>query len=390
MLATAELGASGHKLWQDKLTLLLESTGEGIYGIDTDGRCTFINRAGAEMLGYAADQLLRRNMHYLIHHIHADGSHYSVADCPIFHAFRQGQGCRIDSDVLWRANGTCFPAEYSSYPIVDNGEIQGAVVTFTDITERKRADAVVRQANEHLELQVAERTQALSSALEQLRELSAHLHSIREEERTRIAREIHDELGSLLVALKFDIGWLGVRLTEAPLLGKCQSMSKLIDTAVDNLGRIITDLRPSILDHQGLWAALEWHAQEFTEASELRCDWSIDTTQSEMEPDGPMATAIFRIFQEILSNVTRHAAARSVRIRITATTSALTITVEDDGCGADPGRLDRPRSYGVIGMRERARHFGGELLIRGMPGDGTWVRLYMPYHHQPLSMEVAP
>lgn len=365
--------------WSDRLTLLLESTGEGMFGIDLDGRCTFINRAGAKTLGYTAEDLIGRNMHYLIHHAHCDGRHYPVEECPIFRAFRQGLPCRIDSEVLWRADGSCFPAEYSSYPIIEGGLVVGAVVTFVDISERKQAEELLRRANDELEHRVEERTQALTGALTQLRELSAYLHSVREEERTRIAREIHDELGSLLVALKMDVNWLGKRVAGNADLGrKLQSMGRMIETAVDNVGRIMTDLRPSILDHQGLWAALEWQAQEFAESSELRCDSRLDVAAGTPVPTGTLAIAVFRIFQEMLSNVARHAQATAVTIRILAEDGLLGIEVIDDGCGAPAAAFDSPRAYGVLGMRERAGHFGGELAITSRPGAGTAVRLRIP------------
>ena len=106
-------------IWQNSLGLLLESTGEGIFGIDLDGNCSFINRAGARLLGWEPAQVMGRNMHALIHHTHADGRHYPECDCPIFRAFRQGLACRIDDEVLWRADGSSFPAEYSSHPVLE-------------------------------------------------------------------------------------------------------------------------------------------------------------------------------------------------------------------------------------------------------------------------------
>lgn len=375
----AAVPGGGTGPWSDRLTLLLESTGEGIFGIDLDGRCTFINRAGAETIGYPAEQVIGRNMHYLIHHAHGDGRHYPVDECPIFRAFWQGLPCRIDSEVLWRADGSCFPAEYSSHPIVEGGVVVGAVVTFVDISERKRAEEMLLRSNDELEHRVEERTQALSGALARLRELSAYLHTVREEERTRIAREIHDELGSLLVALKMDVNWLGKRVADAPDLGrKLQSMGRMIETAVDNVGRIMTDLRPSILDHQGLWAALEWQAQEFAESSEIRCDSRLVIEAGTPAPTGTLAIAVFRIFQEMLSNVARHAHASAVTIRILACDEILTVEVVDDGCGAPAASFSSHRAYGVLGMRERAGHFGGELVIDSGPGTGTAVRLRIP------------
>jgi PAS domain S-box-containing protein len=359
----------------NRLTLLLESTGEGIFGIDLAGRCTFVNRAAAQALGWDTEMVLGRNMHELMHHTRADGRHYPECDCPIFNAFRRGLHCRIDDEVLWRADGSSFPAEYSSYPVIEHGEVQGAVVTFVDITQRKRAEELLRRTNDELERRVADRTR-------ELRDLANHIETVRESERKRIAREIHDELGSLLVALKMDTHWLARRVAgNDPLVAKCEGMGRLIDTAVDNVGRIITDLRPSILDHQGLWAALEWQAQEFIDSSELHATLQMHVAAGVVPPTGGLAIAVFRIFQEMLSNVARHARARSVQVRVTVDDppdSVLYIDVRDDGVGAAPAALADPQSFGVIGMRERAGHFGGRLSIDSTPGGGTRVRLVMP------------
>ncbi len=406
---TAAAPPPGEERWGERLALLLESTGEGMFGVDMEGRCVFINRAGAQMLGYAPEEVLQRNMHALIHHSHPDGRHYPEHDCPIFAAFRQGLPCRIDDEVLWRKDGRPFAAEYSSHPIVENtpdGPVTiGAVASFVDISRRKEAEALLRgmnaqlaRTNDELERRVAERTGALSGALAQLRELSAYLETVRETERTRIAREIHDELGSLLVALKMDVGWLGKRVADRPELAcKCQGMGGLIDRAVDNVGRIITDLRPSILDHQGLWAALEWQAQEFAaSASELQVDLRVHVAAGVQPPEGAQAIAVFRIVQEMLSNVARHAQARRLDVRITVDgppDAVLYVELRDDGVGATPQALNAPRSYGVMGMRERAAQFGGRLAIDSAPGAGTTVRLTMPLApaaERPAGTAVAP
>lgn len=376
--------------WQNQLALLLESTGEGIFGIDMAGLCTFINRAGARMLGREPAEVLGRNMHALTHHSHPDGSPYPAQECPIFNAFRQGLPCRIDSEVFWHRDQHSFAVEYSSYPLVDGSTVRGAVVTFVDITERKRAADALQRANNELELRVGERTRELSVALGQLRELSAYSEKVREDERTRIAREVHDELGSLLVALKMDVNWMDKRLSEqqqrAPLEAeamrerlrcKCQNMSGLIERAVENVGRIITDLRPSILDHQGLWAALEWQAHEFAQSAELALDWDMQGTEDVALPE-PLAIAVFRIFQEMLSNVGRHARASELTLRIRVAGAELTIAVQDNGCGAAAQAFEAPTAYGVMGMRERARHFGGQLEISSQIGFGSLFRLRMP------------
>ncbi|MDM0077879.1 PAS domain-containing sensor histidine kinase [Variovorax sp. J2P1-59] len=381
---------ASHPLWQHQLGLLLESTGEGIFGIDLDGHCMFINRAGAEMLGHERSAVLGRNMHELTHHSHPDGSHYADTDCPIFNAFRRGLPCRIDTEVFWRRDGSAFAVEYSSHPIMDGAQVRGAVITFVDITERRRSALALHQAKEQLGLRVEERTRELSDALSQLRELSAWLDKVREDERTRIAREVHDELGSLLVALKMDVNWIGKRLGEQQertpeaaenmrtlMRCKCQNMSGLIERAVDNVGRIITDLRPSILDHQGLWAALEWQANEFVQSAELALDWHMEVEPGVELPEAA-AIAVFRIFQEMLSNVGRHARAARLEIRIDAADSRLHISVRDDGVGAPARAFEASTAYGVLGMRERARHFGGRIDIESTPGAGSRFSLELP------------
>ena len=388
-LPIAQIAA--HPRWHDQLELLLDCTGEGIYGVDLEGRCVFINRAGAEMLSYLPAELLGRNMHDVMHHSHPDGTHYPVEECPIFNAFRRGQPCRLEDDVLWRADGSSFCAEYSSYPILDHGEITGAVVTFVDISERKHAEELLQRAHDDLELRVAERTQELRAAVSELersharlRELSVHLQTVREEERTRIAREVHDELGSVLAALKMDVGWLQSRIRHDALLAqKAATMGKLIDTAMVEVGRIITDLRPSILDHQGLWAAIEWHAQEFFQTTGLRGKLELHIAPQAPVPSSALATAAYRIFQEILNNVARHASATVVNIQVGADADVLTIKVRDNGRGVTFEQLRHSKSHGVLGMSERVRHFGGKLEIGPIRGGGTRVHIGLPFANTP-------
>ena len=372
--------AADHPLWRDRVALLLESTGDGIFGVDLEGRCIFANGAAGAMLGHAVDAMIGRNMHRLIHHSHVDGSAYHEHDCPIFQAFRSGDPCRIDSDVLWRADDSSFPAEYSSHPILENGVVRGAVVTFVDISERKRGERLLQEVNSELEAHVVARTHDLTVALDELRRLSAHSHSVREDERTRIAREIHDELGSLLVGLRLDTAWLRSRLADQPALAsKCQGMSRTIETAVENVGRIITDLRPSLLDHQGLAAALEWLAAEFARTTEIACHINIaidDAVAGELSDS--LATALFRIMQELLSNVARHAEARHIEVVVERRDRTLVVVVADDGRGATRGSFEQPSRYGVRGMRERAGHFGGTLRIESREGEGTIATVVVP------------
>lgn len=364
--------------------MLLESAGEGIYGIDLRGRCIFINRAGAEALGYTPDEVLGRNMHYLIHHSHADAELMPVHDCRIFRAFNEGRGCRVDDEVLWRRDGTSFAAEYASYPIREEGRVVGAVVTFNDITERKRTEAALQAAREDLERRVSERTAELSAANarlqqagEALRRLSAHLNRVREEERAHIARDIHDDLGASLTAMQLELNWLRQRLgDDAKVCAHIDAALDIGQTAMGAMRRILNDLRPGVLDHLGLWAALECLLQETESRSGLLCLARIAPEVERCRLGREAEIAIYRIAQEVLTNVQRHADAHRVDVDAHAQGRTLVIAIGDDGRGM--GVPATPTSFGLLGMYERARALGGELHIDSRRGFGTTVILTLP------------
>lgn len=375
---------SHHAAWRRQLELILESTGEGIYGINLHGRCIFINQVGAEILGYTPDEMLGRSMHYLVHHSHADASLMPVDDCRIYNAFREGKGIRVEDEVLWRRDGSSFPAEYASYPIRDGEMVVGAVVTFNDITARKHIERQLHEAHEQLEKRVRERTAELSAAHdnlrqshESLRRLSAHLNSVREEERRHISRDIHDDLGASLTALQLDMNWLRQRLSgNAEICDKLDSMLDIGQTAMSAVRRILDDLRPGVLDHLGLWAALESLLQDFQKRTALAChfDCSEEIERSRLGRDAEIA--LYRIVQEVLTNVSRHARARSVRLSARAEHRDLVLEVDDDGQGMHVPA--RPTSFGLLGMRERTLGLGGSLDIVSRPGAGTRVVLRLP------------
>lgn len=372
---------SHHAAWRRQLEMLLESAGEGIYGIDLQGRCIFINRAGAEMLGFTPDEILGRNMHYLMHHSHHDGSLMPVTECRIFRAFREGRGVRVDNEVLWRRDGSSFAAEYASHPIRDGDGVAGAVVTFTDITERKRTEAALAAARQDLEVRVAQRTAELSAAnlrlqqaQERLRRLSAHMNSLREEERAHMAREIHDELGASLTALQLELGWIRQRADgDATLGGSIERMLDIAGGAMGAVRRILNDLRPGVLDHLGLWAALESLLQETQARAQLRCVYDCDPRAEQCRFGRQAEIAIYRIVQELLTNVQRHAGASEVRLEARVSGRDLILSVGDDGCGMQVPA--NPTSFGLLGMHERARALGGQLAITSAPGHGTTVAL---------------
>ena len=213
---------------------------------------------------------------------------------------------------------------------------------------------------------------------EELRALSRHLQTIREEEKARIAREVHDELGSTLTALKMDLDWLGEHLESAPgpIAQKRATMGKLVEAAVAATRRIVTDLRPSILDDLGLAAALRWQATEFAKHTGARVD--VDAPETGLHIDRDIALALFRIFQETLTNVARHAQATEVAVKLSSNDDALILRIRDNGVGLSEDDLRKPTSLGIRGMRERARQLGGDISVSAEPGSGTTVIISIP------------
>ena len=217
---------------------------------------------------------------------------------------------------------------------------------------------------------------------DQLRELSAHVESVREDERTGIAREIHDELGQALTALKMDLAWLARRVSGESsvsgmtLLEKISAMSDMTDGIIDRVRRISAELRPGVLDDLGLLAAVEWQGQQFELRTEVPCN--IRSNLGEERVDRELSTAAFRIFQEALTNVSRHAGATHVAVRLEKNDGELTLEVRDDGVGIGPEASLSPRSLGLLGMRERARRLGGAVSVHAGPGGGTVVELHVP------------
>jgi signal transduction histidine kinase len=220
--------------------------------------------------------------------------------------------------------------------------------------------------------------EAERSARRRLRNLAGYLEDAREKERTFIAREIHDEFGQALTALKMDLAWLAKRLPpeQDNLLAKVGSMSELVDTSIQMVRRIATDLRPGVLDHLGLVASIEWQAQEFARRADFECQ--LDLTDREPSLDADLLTAVFRIFQETLTNVARHAEATLVRVELHVDADELVLIVQDNGKGMTESQITRSKSLGLIGMQERARSWGGRVIFEASPGQGTTVTVRVP------------
>ncbi len=274
------------------------------------------------------------------------------------------------------------------------------VLVVREITERKRTEEAAhtaRSLNEELDQRVAQRAFELENAnrkleteiadheyaTEQLRLLTAHLQSAREEERIRIAQEIHDEIGTLMTAIKMDLAFLskeiagrGGKKSPEVLCEEIGDTTKLVDNAIQTIHQIVLELRPAVLDHMGVRAALEWQLQEFQTRTKIDCQFTSNLDSIHL--DAERSTAVFRILQEALTNVARHAHATRVEASLREEDDQLVLQVRDNGRGISEEQISSTGRFGLLGMRERAHACGGDVVVRGSPGQGTVVMVRMP------------
>jgi len=263
---------------------------------------------------------------------------------------------------LRKKDGSIINVEILSHDM-PFAERPARVVLANDVTERLAAEERLRRS------------------YDELRALSARLESVREEESTRIAREVHDEVGQALTALKMDVAEVerGLAATGgAPeaVAGTLSAMGRLLDDTMDVVHRISTELRPGVLDELGLEEAVEWQLEEFRKRTGISCRFETGVGGGSI--DRAVATAVFRVLQELLTNVVRHARASAVHVRLSAENGRLVLEVRDDGCGIPSGRVYAPRSFGLLGIRERVTNVGGSVAIQGEPGRGTVVSVSIP------------
>ncbi len=380
----------------EHLRLLIEAVREyAIIQLDPLGHVVSWN-AGAERLkGYRKDEVLGK--HFSMFYEPNDVQQGRPQD-NLVSAAQQGE-CK---DEGWRIckDGSRFWAYVLITALRDTkGNVLGFVKLTRDITELRAREAALEDARERLELRVEQRGAVLAkvnlelrqeiaasqrvegelrSSLEQLRALAARIQLVREEERTRVAREMHDELGQACTAIKMDLASIGRKTTkrQTQLRAKVNSAIRLVDKLTSSVRRIASELRPGTLDDLGLTAALEWQAQEFESRTGIRC--VVDLPQEELALDSGRSTAIFRIFQESLTNVARHAQATRVEARLQKQEDQLIFQVHDNGRGFDAEQAKQRRSLGLVGMQERALLLSGELKIEGILGSGTTMTLRIP------------
>jgi PAS domain S-box-containing protein len=344
-----------------QLSAIVESAMDAIITVDSGHKIVLFNRAAEQVfrcpkeaaLGGSLDRFLPVRFR-AAHHVHIERfGHTGVT------SRRMGD---VTALTAIRADGSEeFPIEAS----ISQTEVDGRhyyTVILRDITARRQAEDQLRsQQNE-------------------LRELSAQVFEAREEEKTLIARELHDELGQLLTAMKMDLSWLRERLPalDPALEVKARQMNEVLDQTVGSVRRIAADLRPLMLDDLGLADAAGWLVEDFARRSGIECRIDLPPAERLEALGRDTAIAVYRVLQEALTNIARHSGAKRAWAVLEAGDDALLLEIEDDGRGISPDELTKSRSLGVKGMRERMLYLGGELEVARAPRGGTRVRARVP------------
>jgi len=347
------------KLANTGLTQIFDTAADAMRVVDKEFNVLRVNETFSTLSGLSREEIIGKKCFEVLH-----GPLCETPSCPLVRILDNENRVEVDSEKV-RRDGTKVPCIITATPFRGpDGNLIGIVEDFKDISDRKRSE------------------KELIKSRGKLRNLAAHLQVIREEERERIAHEIHDELGQALTALKMDVHWIRRKIPEAEdaLVEKTITMSTLIDTTVHSVKRIISELRPRLLDDFGLSAAIEWQTEEFVKRTGIQCD--IELNPEDIILDEARSVAIFRIFQETLTNITRHADATRVRVSLKKNATVVEMKVSDNGKGISRKRLSGPQSFGLIGMRERAHSFGGNLVITGASGEGTTVAVTIPIHRK--------
>jgi PAS domain S-box-containing protein len=330
--------------------LLLDSVRESVVGTDLENNVTFWNKGAERLFGYSAGEAIGKPVASLIF---PPGEELLQPDKTV--ALRT-RGTWTSQVLRSRKDGSTFWTDVV-ISIVKNadGERSGYIGIHRDITELKRSRDLLEDSHDRL------------------RNLAARLMVVREQERSAIARELHDELGQALTRLTIDLSWLTQRLPQRLKTQRATSMPALVDRMLKTVQHISSELRPAILDDLGLEAAIESHVHEF--AGWSGCSCRLDLRVGELPRDRDRDITVFRILQEALTNIARHSRARDVVISAWTSADALVLEIKDDGIGIAESKMTCPQSLGIIGMRERAERLGGHISIISEPDRGTTITL---------------
>ena len=353
MLRAAVEDIAARRETSDRLrfqAVLLDSVRESIVGTNLDNIVTFWNKGAEHLFGYAAEDAIGRAVDSLIFPPGEELRH------PEKTVALRTRGTWTSQVLRRRKDGsTCWAEVVVSIVKNAEGERSGYIGIHRDITELKRNRDLLEESHD------------------QLRNLAARLMVVREQERSAIARELHDELGQALTRLNIDLLWLTQQLPQRLKTNRVKSMPALVDRMLQTAQHISSELRPAILDDLGLEAAIESHVHEFAEWSGCRCrlDLRIDTLPRDRDRD----ITVFRILQEALTNVARHARASEVVISAWKSPDAFMLEVSDNGIGIAESKMTSPQSLGIVGMRERVEGLGGNIRITSEAGHGTSIAL---------------
>jgi len=314
-----------------------------------------VNEVACRTLDYTKDNLQNQNPYSVIFN-NFEGEVVKIIDMIWL------EGHAIFDTVQVTKTGNKIPAEISAH-----------LIEFND------KPAVLFISRDHSQREEAERK--IKDTGERLRNLALHLQNIREEERTLIAREIHDELGQMLTFLKIQIALVGKKLNDDQqiLKDKIDSSLKLIDDSINSIQRIAEKLRPNILDELGIGPAIDWQAKDFAVRTGIECN--CDLPEEELQLDKAKSTAVFRIFQEALTNIARHANADRVFINLKEYKDNLILEIKDNGKGITVNQINDSKSLGILGMKERAMLFGGRVAIKSSMNSGTSVLVKIPFNN---------
>lgn len=323
------------------------------------GACSFpyIGEGSQSLLGVAPRDLENNYSLFtqLVHPEDRDAFNNTMQNSALNLTFWGWEGRVVlqDGEIKWLSLG-------SSPQTTAGGEVEWEGI-MVDVTKTKLAEIEFARSQE------------------QLREFSSHIQDAKEQERLRIAREVHDEIGGLLTAIKMDLAWMKQRLPSdnTVLVEKTTTIEDLVDKAATAARNLAHSLRPGYLDSFGIIAAIEMEANEFQQRTGITCTLTHTDEDIDLNPD--VSIALFRIFQESLTNIMKHAQADAVEVSVSNHESRVDLTIIDNGRGfADAERL-KPRSFGLRGIQERVEHFGGEVKITSMPGKGTTVAVSIPH-----------